>query len=142
MRSLRSGLFFFGLSLLVIWESLRVGLGTPKEPGSGFISFCTGIILLFLSFGLIYQSWRVLEPRKPIPIRVVAALVILFTYSLTLKTLGFVVGTFLLLGILFRLGQARRWWVLIGMSALVTFLAYLIFDRMLHVYFPRGFLGI
>jgi len=142
MRSLRSGLFFFGLSLLVIWESLRVGLGTPKEPGSGFISFCTGIILFFLSLGLIYQSWRVREPRKPFPTRVVAALVILFVYSLTLKTLGFVVGTFLLVWILFRLGQGRRWWVLFGMSALVIFLVYLVFDRLLHISFPRGFLGI
>ena len=51
-------------------------------------------------------------------------------------------ATFLLVAVLFRLGEARRWWVVIGMSALVTLLSYLIFGRLLHVYFPRGILGI
>jgi hypothetical protein len=39
-------------------------------------------------------------------------------------------------------GQPRPWWYLVGMSALVAFLSYFIFGVLLHVYFPRGFLGI
>jgi putative tricarboxylic transport membrane protein len=142
MRTLRSGIFFFGLSLFVIWESLRVGLGTAKEPGSGFISFCVGIILAFLSLLLIYQSWRLREPKKQLPIRVVLALAALYAYSLVLNTLGFIVATFFLVALLFHLGEARRWWVLLGMSALVTLLTYVLFGRLLHVYFPQGILGI
>jgi putative tricarboxylic transport membrane protein len=142
MRTIRSGIFFFGLSLFVIWESLRVGLGTAKVPGAGFISFCVGIILAFLSLLLIYQSWRLREPKKQLPIRVVLALAALYAYSLVLNTLGFIVATFFLVALLFHLGEARRWWVLLGMSALVTLLAYLVFGRLLHVYFPQGILGI
>ena len=142
MRTIRSGIFFFGLSLFVIWESLRVGLGTAKVPGAGFISFCVGIILAFLSLLLIYQSWRLREPKKQLPIRVVLALAALYAYSLVLNTLGFVLATFFLVALLFHLGEARRWWVLLGMSALVTLLAYAIFGRLLHVYFPQGILGI
>jgi len=140
-RDLRSGLFFFGLSLLLIWESLRVELGTFLVPGSGFLSFGVGLALGALSIALIYRGWGVRESQKPHSRRVVLALVSLFIYSLVLDILGFLVATFFLVGILFHLGQPRRWWLLIGMSALVTSLAYLIFGILLHVYFPRGFLG-
>jgi putative tricarboxylic transport membrane protein len=143
MRSeLRSGLFFFGLSLLVVWESLRVQLGTFIEPGSGFLPFCIGLALCAFSIVLIYRGWKVREARKPHSLRVVLALVSLFIFSLVLDILGFVVATFFLVGILFHLGQPRRWWVLIGMSALVTLVAYVVFGVFLSVYFPRGFLGI
>jgi hypothetical protein len=61
---------------------------------------------------------------------------------MVLNILGFIVSTFCLVLALFRLGEARRWWILTGMSVIVTFLAYLIFGRLLHVYFPPGILGI
>ncbi len=142
MCELRSGLFFFGLSLFVLWESLRVGLGTPKEPGSGFLSFCAGLVLAFLSIVLVVRGWGLRESLKAHSHRVILALVSLFAYSLLLDKLGFIVATFFLVGILFRLGKPRRWWSLLGMSALLTFLAYLVFGVLLHVYFPRSFLGI
>ena len=141
-RELRSGLFFLGLSLVLMWESLRVELGTFLEPGSGFLSFGVGLALCVLSIALIYRGWRVQEPQEPHPRRVLFALASLYIYSLVLNPLGFVVATFFLVGILFHLGQPRRWWWLIGMSGIVTFLAYLIFGVFLRVYFPKGFLGI
>ena len=142
MRELKSGFFFFSLSLLVLWESLRVELGTLMEPGSGFLPFCVGLVLCALSLALIHRGWGIREFQKPHSRRVILALASLFVYSLLLEPLGFVVATFFLVGVLFHLGQPRRWWLLIGMSAVVTFLAYLVFGILLHVYFPRGFLGI
>ncbi len=142
MHELRSGLFFLGLSLFVLWQSLRLELGTLKQPGPGFLSFCAGVILSVLSLILIHRGWGVRESRKHLPPRVILALVCLFAYSLVLDKVGFVVATFFLVGILFHLGEPRRWWTLLGMSALVTFLVYLVFGVLLHVFFPRGFLGI
>jgi hypothetical protein len=141
-REVRSGIFFFGLSLLILWESFRVELGTFVEPGSGFLTFGTGMALCALSIVLICRGWKVREPDKPFSRRVALALASLFVYSLVLSFLGFVVATFFLVGILFYLGQPRKWWLLIGMSALVTLVAYVVFGVFLHVYFPRGFLGI
>jgi hypothetical protein len=141
-RELKSGLFFFGLSLLVLWESLRVELGTFVEPGSGFLTFGTGTALCVLSIVLIYRGWKVREPHKAFSHRVALALASLFVYSLVLSYLGFVVATFFLVSVLFYLGQPRKWWLLLGMSALVSLVAYLVFGVILHVYFPRGFLGI
>lgn len=142
MRELRSGFFFFGLSLLVIWESLRVGLGTLKVPGPGLLSFCAAVLLCLFSLVLTYRGWHVRELMKFPSHRVILALICVSTYSLVLDTLGFVAATFLLIGILFRLGKTRPWWTVMWMSALVTFLAYLVFGILLRVHFPRGFLGI
>jgi hypothetical protein len=142
MRELKSGLFFFAFSLFVLWESLRAGLGTFHKPGSGFLSFCAGVILAAFSLMLVYQGWGLRKSEKPLSLRVIFALASLFVYSLVLETLGFMIATFLLVGIFFRLGERRRWWVLLGMSASVALLTYLIFGVLLHVYFPRGFLGI
>ena len=141
MHELVSGLFFFGLSLFVIWESLRVGLGSLTEPGSGFISLCVGVILCFLSLLLIREGRGVQPSRKPFPRQVILALILVILYSLALNTLGFIVATFLLVGLFFRLAEPRPWWALLGMSVLVTSLVYFIFGMLLHVYFPRGFLG-
>ena len=141
-NDLRSGFFFFRLSLVLMWESLRVELGTFMEPGSGFLSFGVGLALFVLSAVLIFRGWSVRKAQKPHARRVVLAITSLFIYSLVLNMLGFVVATFFFVGVLFQLGQPRQWWYLIGMSAVVTFMAYLIFGVFLHVYFPKGVLGI
>ncbi len=139
---LRSGIFFFGLSLLLMWESIRVELGTFLEPGSGFVTFGVGLALCGLSVALICRGWKVRESQEPHSRRVILALISLFIYSLVLDAAGFVAPTFFLVAVLFQLGQSRPWWWLIGTSAMVTFVAYLVFGVFLHVYFPRGFLGI
>ena len=141
MPKVKSGFFFFGLSLVILWESLRLGLGTSTEPGPGFLSFCAGLILSVLSLALVYTGWGVRKSQQTLSHRVILAVLSLFVYSLVLDTLGFIISTFFFVGILFHLGEPRRWWVLLGMSALVTLLGYFIFGILLKVYFPKGFLG-
>ncbi len=142
MREVRSGLVFFGISLIVLWESLQAGLGTSQKPGSGFISFCTGVILAALSLMLVYQGWGSRKSQEPYSRKVILALASLFIYSLVMDTIGFIVATFFLMVIFFRLGERRTWQALLGMSALVTFLVYLVFGILLQVYLPQGFLRI
>jgi|YelNatPaOPRAMG01_1025707.scaffolds.fasta_scaffold141304_1 hypothetical protein len=143
MRSdLKSGIFFLIISLVIIWESIRVELGTFLSPGSGFLSFGIGLVLCGLSIVLILRGLKIRIYQKPISIRVILALISLFIYSLVLEYLGFVVPTFFLVLFLFQLGQRRNWFLTIGISLVVTFLAYFIFGSLLHVYFPKGILGI
>jgi putative tricarboxylic transport membrane protein len=141
MRELKVGFVFLAFSLFIIYESLRLGLGTLKKPGSGFLTFCAALLLSVFSLVLISRGWKLQEAKKPFPRRVILALGILILYSLVLDSLGFILSTFLMVGIFFRLAQERPWWTLAGMSALVTFVAYLVFGVLLRVYFPRGFLG-
>lgn len=143
MRELTSGFFFFGFSLFLLWESLRLGLGTLHKPGSGFVPFCMGLFICLFSLKLIRNGWGIRDLQKAPPARC-ASLAMLSTivYSLLLEPLGFVVPTLFLVAILFYLGDPRRWWVILGMSALVTFLVYLVFGILLQVYLPRGIVGI
>ena len=142
MGELRSGLLFLALALLTIRGSLQLGLGTLKEPGPGFLSFCAGVILSLLCLSLIYRSWRIRKPLKPHSRNVILVLVSLFVYTLVLDAIGFVVATFFFVGVLFQLGEPRRFLTLLGMSTLTTLLLYLVFSTLLNIRLPKGFLGI
>ena len=139
---LKSGLLFLVLSLVVLYESLRIGLGALSKPGSGFVTFCAGIVLMGLSFFMIHRGWSAREARITHSRKVILALGVLIVYSLILDTLGFIVATFLAVTVLFGLQTPRPWWVLLAMSALVTLSAYFVFGVLLRVFFPPGFLGI
>lgn len=141
-KDIKSGIFFLIISLIIIYESIRVELGTFLSPGSGFLSFGIGIVLGGLSIVLILKELRFRLPTKksirPVSIRVILALISLFIYSLLMEHLGFLIPTFFLVMILFQLGQKRKWLLTIGISLIVTFSAYFIFGSLLHVYFPKG----
>ncbi len=139
--NVKSGTLFSGLSLLILWESLRLGLGAATEPGPGFFSFCAGVILLVLSLAFVYRGWRVQKSLPPVSRRVIIAMACVFVYSLVIDTLGFIIATFVLMAALFRLGEARRWWAVLAMSAVVTGFAYFFFGTLLQVFFPKGVLG-
>ena len=141
MTKVKSGFFFFGLSLLMLWESVRLGIGSSMEPGPGFLPFCAGAILAVLSASFAYAGRGFRKSQQPHARRVIVALTAVFIYSLVLNYLGFIIATFLLVAVLFHLGEPRRWWVLIAMSAAVTFLAYFFFGTVLHVFFPKGLWG-
>lgn len=142
MRDLKSGFLLFCLSLFVLWASLEMGMGTWHKPGPGFLSFYVGIVVTVLSLNLIRKGWRIRESQGVYSGRVTLALVSTIVYSLVLEPLGFIVSTFFLLGIFFHLGEPRQWWLIIGMSGLVTILVYLAFGVLLQVPLPRGFMGI
>ncbi len=141
MRDVESGFFFLSFSLFVLWESLQLGLGTFQKPGSGFLSFCVALLLTTLSLKTIRKGWGISEARVAYSRRVVLALVCIIVYSLVLESLGFIIATFFLVGIFFHLGEPRKWWLLLGMSGLLTLLVYLVFSILLEVPLPRGLLG-
>ena len=59
---LRSSLFWLLLSIAVITESLRMGIGTVQNPGMGFMSFWAGGLLAILSLGLLVGT--ILKKRR------------------------------------------------------------------------------
>jgi hypothetical protein len=141
-RDLKSGLLLLAFSAVVLYESLRIGLGTPAKPGSGFLTFCAAVVLIGLSLFLIHRGWNVREAKMTHSRKVILALAVLIVYSLVLDSLGFIVATFLAVAALFGLQTSRPWWVVLALSALVTLSAYVVFGVLLQVFFPPGLLGI
>jgi putative tricarboxylic transport membrane protein len=144
-----SSLFWLLLGIGIAISSLRYGLGTFHEPGPGFTTFFAGSILSFLSLLLFLFSfknraagdrlrelWAGLETGK-----VFYAVLLLGVYTLLLRPVGFLIATFLLLFLLFRIKATYRLWTIFLLSFLVTAGAYLVFEVWLQVQLPKGILG-
>lgn len=70
--------------------------------------------------------------------KVVFSSALLFAYSLTLESIGFVAGTFVLLAILLRLIERKNIALVVGLSAFVSVGTYLLFKYWLFIQLPRG----
>ena len=139
------------ISSLFCFSSLKLGMGSIKDPGSGFIPFLTGCSLIALSLFIVLSEGKATrkagsKPRlfKRIGLGLPPSLLVLislFIYILVLETLGFILSTFLFLTFLFSISEKRSWKVALGASIVITASAYLVFGYLLEISFPRGILG-
>ncbi len=138
--------FWVGLSLFFMGFSYKYGLGKLNNPGPGLMPFLIGAILFFISISQLLRSfWGrmgktevIREKRsKENIIKVGMVFVSLFVYALFLETLGYVVGTFLLLMVLFWCAGFKKWSHVFMLSVLTALATYLIFSY-LEVRFPMG----
>jgi putative tricarboxylic transport membrane protein len=131
-------------------ESIRLPLGSFRDPGPGFLPLLVGIILGILSlicFGQarvgksseIAASWYPQERWK----NLIGVLIALLLYAVVLDVLGFLISTFLLLILLFRFSSEPRPWVwAIGGSAIASASCYAVFELWLRTQLPKGLLGL
>jgi putative tricarboxylic transport membrane protein len=139
---------FAGGMMTALW-SLKYGFGSLSEPGVGFITFFVGAILSLLSLLLFFSSFR--EKEKPVDLRelwagrdikkVLYVLVVLVVYAVLLRPVGFLVSTFVLLFLLFRVKGSYGIWTTLLASFFVTAASYLMFQVWLQVQLPSGILG-
>ena len=140
-----------GISILVCFLSLNLGIGTFSAPGPGLFPFVFGIFLgsasilyYFISFRRSYRPSQKEAPDEGIywrrPGWVILSLVL---YCLVLVPVGFLVSTSFLLFILFNAGPgAKREWKLPLVGALTAVaISYLTFYKLLQIPLPRGILG-
>ena len=141
-------LFWLALAGALCVGSIQLKVGTPSEPGSGFLPFGTGLLLGILAlFHLVQITFRKDEKEEPLlgEVRwrrgacVVASLVI---YALLLPLLGYLLSTFFLMAILFSIYERKKWWVVGSAGLLVVLVTYLVFHHWLKVQFPAGFFRI
>ena len=143
------GLFWLVMALFVsVTSLLKFGLGTFRYPGPGFFPFLVGLLLLFLSIGIIGTGMK--ERVKSLDFRewpsfhknILTILLVLFAYAFSLESLGYVLGSFLLFLYLFKFPAGKRWWVSMGLSVLVVSITYYFFGVLLKTQFPKGILNI
>jgi putative tricarboxylic transport membrane protein len=144
-----SGLFWLLLSICVCLESLRLGIGTLRNPGLGFMTVWTSVILGALSLALFFQArWRKEEPGlKPSPAglrwkRVLLVLLVLVIYSVVMPTIGYLISTFILMGFLFWILKRTDVWRALLFSVLATLVTYYVFSKWLNCQFPDGLFGL
>lgn len=143
-----SSLVCLGFGIFISVESLRLPIGSWRDPGPGFLPLGTGIILAILSFFDYLESrkseiaesedsWYSRE-RWPKLIMVVAAL---FIYILSWPILGFIVSTVGLLLFFFLAVETQKWFVTLGGCILITLAFYGLFELWLKSQLPKGIWG-
>ena len=143
-----SSLFWLLLSAYVCVESLRMGIGTPRKPGMGFMSFgVAGLLGIFSLILFVKASFGKEGDNAPPGFsgilwkRILFVLTAILCYGKFMPDLGYLISTSLLMFFLFLILKGTKWWWALGSSLLTTFLTYYIFSIGLNCQFPRGVLG-
>jgi len=143
-------IFLFGAVTAIL--SLQMPIGTFREAGAGLFPLCLGILLMVLSTACMVKGlWSAEEPiaqrasaaEEPgSPLPVVAFLAVMALTTLLLKTLGYLIVSFLLMVGLLRILGSRRWSLNLTLSLLTAAGSDILFVYLLKIPLPKGFLGL
>jgi putative tricarboxylic transport membrane protein len=149
-RDIISSLFWMAMGIGVCYGGYNLDLGTLHDPGSGFMFFWVGIIMIGLSLGILIRAMKETAVAGELKIlwtgirgkKVISILVALLLYAYVFVPLGFILSTILLLIFLFKAVEPQRWsWAILG-AIISTLAAYGVFHLWLRSPLPKGFLGI
>jgi putative tricarboxylic transport membrane protein len=143
-----SGLVGLALSIFVVWSGYSLKLGTINDPGSGYVMFYAGLLMMLFALIMLYGAvkdggptflslWRDVLWTKPL---LVIALLIAFT--LVFETAGFLASTTVLLIALLRVIDPVRWTRAIPIALLVPLICWYVLQKLLLIQLPSGVLGI
>jgi hypothetical protein len=149
-RDLLAGLFWLGISVFVVIQSVKSDLGSLRTPGPGFLPFWSAVILGTLSIilivttslrkkweGKLVELWRGLDW-----VRVIWVLLSLFLYPILLPIAGYLITTFVLIAFLLCIGVRSKLWIDVASALAITVISYVIFYTLLDVKFPKGIFGL
>jgi putative tricarboxylic transport membrane protein len=143
-----SSLFWMALGAFVVWSGWDLELGTLTDPGSGFLLFWVGLIIIGLAAVVLINALREAAGAPQALLagarwrRVVLVLVALTAYGWVLPQLGFILTTTAVLIFLFKAVEPQRWSIAIGGAIASALIAYLIFKVWLGAQLPAGFLDL
>jgi putative tricarboxylic transport membrane protein len=143
-----ANLFWLVLAVLAGIESWRLSVGDFHNPGAGFLPFYAAVLFGALAVVSLLQDLRTMTGKAAEIwggvnwVRWIAMVVSLFLYVAVLEWLGFIVATFLLMLVLFRLLEPYRWTTVLFLSLATMGCAYLFFVVLLESRLPRGIWGI
>jgi putative tricarboxylic transport membrane protein len=147
-RVIHFAMLFVGIVLII--ESLRLGIGGVHRPGPGFLPILTGAGLSFAAFFSLIKNFLAAKREKDgnreelfgrSVLNVVVISIALVVYVLVFQWLGYLLSTFVLLIFLFKAGGFRRWVLVLAAAFLTISISYLLFGFWLNIRFPKGFLG-
>jgi putative tricarboxylic transport membrane protein len=139
-------LFWVALAILVCYGASRLGVGKVTEPGSGFIFFWSGLILVILSLMDLAESLH--SPEELVQetgainwVKIALVLLSLLLYAFFLERLGFVVTTFVLLSFLLGWIERINWARSLGIACAAALGSFAIFELWLKIRLPKGIFG-
>ena len=144
-----SSLFWLAVGFGVCYGGYDLELGTLRDPGSGFMFFWVGVIMVGLSLAVLVKAVRMKPDQKGVGLlrgevrwgKILSVLAALVLYAYVFTHLGFILSTVFLLLFLFKTVEPQKWsWAVLG-AVISTLTAYGVFQLWLGTQLPRGFLG-
>lgn len=143
-----SSIILILLAIVVCIASVRIGLGTFHSPGSGFVPFFAAVFLGLFSVPTLIKAYLEKNFKKglqqePVHLgKVVKTILALLVYISLLSTLGYVIGTFLLMLFLLKRVENLKWRWAIFTSIFTVMASYFLFDILLQCMLPVGFFDV
>jgi putative tricarboxylic transport membrane protein len=145
-RQLPAFLFLIA-ALVAVWRSLGFPPGPPDAPGPGVVPLWLAVILAVISLILLIRGFRkVASPAAKSDagtdnLRLALLIAALAVYAFFMPLMGFIVSTTLLslaaLHVFGHRGALHAWAYSLGIS----FVLYLLFQKLMNVPLPSGWLG-
>ncbi|RJR31001.1 MAG: tripartite tricarboxylate transporter TctB family protein [Desulfobacteraceae bacterium] len=138
-----SGLFLLAISLAVCTGSVKLGVGTLHEPGSGFFPLASGLALGVFALLILYRAgsetradsfWTSGANKRAIYL----TLALLLLYAIILEPLGFIGSTIVLFLLFSRFVSGHRWKTSIFFAVAVSLATYFVFTLLLRAPLPGG----
>jgi putative tricarboxylic transport membrane protein len=131
------------LAGVAAYEAAKLPFGSVGNPGPGFLPWWAAVALGLLAVLRLGQT-RLARPAPDDdhPDRrvatVVGLVVALLAYVALLELLGYPLSTFLLVLVVLRLLELRRWAVTLGIAAAAAIASFVVFAVWLKVPLPPG----
>ncbi|MEI7672794.1 MAG: tripartite tricarboxylate transporter TctB family protein [Deltaproteobacteria bacterium] len=137
------GFALCALSIAAGIGSLSLRIGSPTEPQSGFFPFAGSMLLFVFSVVIILRG--LLGPQKEQEAygemsRPAALLLVLTALVAALSSLGYLVSTFVSSGLILRIMGVKSLRILVITGLCLSVGTYVLFDKLLGVELPVGFL--
>jgi len=150
-RDIISSLFWMVIGGWICYGGYNLELGTLHDPGSGFMFFWLGVIMIGLSLNLFIRALKIQRIPGELKevfwneiriFKTISVLAVLFLYASLFTFLGFILGNILLLIFLFKVVEPQTWVKAVLGAVISTLTAYTVFHLLLGTQLPKGFLGI
>ena len=139
-----SGAALFLFALVVAWEDRVLPLGTHGVPGPGYLPLLLAAFLAILGLILFLRGGQAVPFRSvkwSEGLHAIAILVCCGLSTLAMERLGYRISMVIILAFLFGVMERLKWWLVLSLSAGLSFGSFWIFDTMLKVILPRGYGG-
>lgn len=139
-----SGLFWLAVGSFVCWQALELGLGSLREPGSGFVFFWTGLMICTFAISVAFSGIRGRGPMLGDPWQgtrwrnVLLVIVALVAYALLFEHLGFVVCSLALLLFLMVVVDPVPLRLAIPIALIAAVGIWYVLEKVLLVQLPKG----
>jgi hypothetical protein len=143
-------LFLFLIAIVFIVYSFRYEIGSISNPGVSFFPLLCAAGLAVVALAQLWKSIRSASKKQNPQInqtptegtiyvrKAYAIIAVLVVFALLHSVLGFWLSVFIAMMALLRIAGVSNWkWSIFG-GAATTIIGYLVFERWMGAYFPKG----